>query len=134
MGLQLRKMKIYIRRERVHFVIWLPSRNSFRGIYCYPNFFCYANFSIIFRTKVQWGQKSPRGANCFRGPPAPPPRGRKPVITARANRSLNSFIRTRQQHRADFFRNAYTMDSNIVIIVESMPGHYIPLRQLNLTL
>ena len=45
--------------------IWLSSRNVFRGggegkIYCYVNFFCYANFSTVFGSNFR-GQKSPRG-------------------------------------------------------------------------
>ena len=50
---------------------WLSSRNFFWGggggkIYCYANFFCHANFSIVFGpnfrgAKVSEGGKLPRG-------------------------------------------------------------------------
>ena len=38
-------------------------QESFQGsrIYCYPNFFCYANFSIVFGPNFRGGQKSLRG-------------------------------------------------------------------------
>ena len=54
----------------------------FRGvgdkIYCYANFFVYANFPIVIRPNFR-DQKSPRGANCLRGSPLPPG-GRKPIF------------------------------------------------------
>ena len=58
---------------------WLSSKIFFRGrgkTYCYANFYFYANFSIVFRPKLEEvGQaKSLREASCLRGAC-----GRKPV-------------------------------------------------------
>ena len=45
---------------------WLSFRDFFGGIYCYANFFCYADFSIVFGTNFE-GQKSLREGKCLRG-------------------------------------------------------------------
>ena len=51
-------------------IFWLSSRNFFEGgkIYCYANFFCYDNFSIVFGLNFK-GQKSPRGELSQGAPP-----------------------------------------------------------------
>ena len=45
-------------------------------IYCYANFFRYANFSTVLGPNF-------RGANCLRGRPLLPPCGRKPAVLSR---------------------------------------------------
>ena len=41
-------------------------------IHCYANFFCYANFSIVFEPNFGGGQKSLRGQNARGGAPCSP--------------------------------------------------------------
>ena len=51
---------------------FLPG-DFFGGIYCYANFLCYANFSIVFycfQTNCFWGEGQILGANCMREKPA----------------------------------------------------------------
>ena len=63
------KLKKRVKKRRCPLHDGSSSRNFFRGqIYCYANFFCDANFSIVFGLNFR-GQKSLRGANCLRGAP-----------------------------------------------------------------
>ena len=68
---------------------WLSSRNFFRGskIYCYANFFCYANCSLVFGPNFRGRQKSLRGKQ----PQGHllPPCGRKPVFYSAVSREFS---------------------------------------------
>ena len=44
---------------------FLPGNFSGRGSYCHVNFFCYANFSIVFKP-IFWGEGQIPEANCLR--------------------------------------------------------------------
>ena len=71
-------LKSYPVSERNFQIYTLPRslaffRGFFWGIYCYANFLCYANFSIVFycfQTNCFWGEGQIPGANCLREKPA----------------------------------------------------------------
>ena len=68
--LRLQKAKLKL----PYVIIWLSSRNVFGGggkMYCFANFFCYADFSIVFGPNFR-GTKVSEGAHCLRrGDPCP---------------------------------------------------------------